>query len=119
MSISGVKLLCFCSDSSLFFRMRCVCVLCVFCLQEVGRGIWVLALLKLVPVPLAKFLVYTGLAKRLSAFFKMAPRSLTEVINELTENKDLRAVFSYIFGTYGRTKLLLCCCTQFISQEFC
>lgn len=32
----------------------------------------------------------------------MAPRSLTEVVNELTENKDLRAVFSYIFGTYGR-----------------
>lgn len=32
----------------------------------------------------------------------MAPRSLTEVVNELTENKDLRAVFTYIFGTYGR-----------------
>lgn len=75
----------------------------MFCLQEVGRGIWLLALLKLCPVPLAKFLIYTGLPKRLSSFFRMAPRSLTEVVNELTDNKDLRAVFAYIFGTYGRT----------------
>uniref|UniRef100_A0A3B4Z890 All-trans-retinol 13,14-reductase n=1 Tax=Stegastes partitus TaxID=144197 RepID=A0A3B4Z890_9TELE len=69
--------------------------------KQAGRGIWLLALLKLLPSPVAKFLVYTGLAKRLSFFFKMAPRSLTEVVNELTENKDLRAVFTYIFGTYG------------------
>ncbi|XP_026216558.1 all-trans-retinol 13,14-reductase-like [Anabas testudineus] len=70
-------------------------------IQTAGRGVWFYALLKSCPVPLAKFLVYTGLAKRLSSFFKMASRSLTEVVNELTENKDLRAVFSYIFGTYG------------------
>ncbi|XP_038151769.1 all-trans-retinol 13,14-reductase-like [Cyprinodon tularosa] len=69
--------------------------------KKTGRGVWVLALLKLCPLPLAKFLIHTGLVKRLSFFFKMAPRSLTEVVNELTENKDLRAVFTYIFGTYG------------------
>lgn len=73
----------------------------MFCLQKVAQGIWFLAFLKLCPVPLAKFLVYTGLAKRLSSFFRMAPCSLTEVVNKLTENKDLRAVFGYIFGTYG------------------
>ena len=61
-----------------------------------------LAFLKICPLPVAKFLVYTGLANRLSFFFKMSSRSLTEVVNELTENKDLRAVFAYIFGTYGR-----------------
>lgn len=77
-----------------------MCLVC-FCLQKAGRGIWLLAVLKLCPVPLAKFLVYSGLTKRLSFFFKMAPRTLTEVVNELTENKDLRAVFTYIFGTYG------------------
>lgn len=64
-------------------------------------------MLKICPAPLAKLLVSTGLAKRLSFFFKMASRSLTEVVNGLTDNKDLRAVFSYIFGTYGRTELLL------------
>ncbi|XP_055008691.1 all-trans-retinol 13,14-reductase [Boleophthalmus pectinirostris] len=69
--------------------------------KKAGKGIWVLALLKLLPSPIAKFLVYTGLCRRLSFFFEMADRSLTEVVNGLTENKDLRAVFTYIFGTYG------------------
>uniref|UniRef100_A0A672H4Z0 All-trans-retinol 13,14-reductase n=1 Tax=Salarias fasciatus TaxID=181472 RepID=A0A672H4Z0_SALFA len=69
--------------------------------KKAGRGIWLLGVLKLCPVPLAKFLAYTGLTKHLSFFFKMAPRSLTEVVNELTDNKDLRAVFAYIFGLYG------------------
>nr|XP_046187969.1 all-trans-retinol 13,14-reductase-like [Oncorhynchus gorbuscha] len=69
--------------------------------KKAGRSVWFLCLLKLVPVPLAKFLVYTGLANRLSFFFRMASRSVTEVVNELTENNDLRAVFSYVFGTYG------------------
>ncbi|MEQ2232018.1 hypothetical protein ILYODFUR_006767, partial [Ilyodon furcidens] len=69
--------------------------------KKTGRGVWFLALLKLCPLPLAKFLIHTGLVKHLSFFFKMALRSLTDVVNELTENKDLRAVFTYIFGTYG------------------
>lgn len=60
-----------------------------------------MVLLKLLPMPLAKFLVHTGLAKCLSTFFRYASRSLTDVVNELTENKDLRAVLCYIFGTYG------------------
>ncbi|XP_054908075.1 all-trans-retinol 13,14-reductase-like [Poeciliopsis prolifica] len=65
-------------------------------------GAWLLIVLKLCPLPLAKFLIHTGLVKHLSFFFKMAPRSLRDVVNELTENKDLRAVFTYIFGTYGQ-----------------
>ncbi|KAL2101213.1 hypothetical protein ACEWY4_002974 [Coilia grayii] len=69
--------------------------------KKCGRGVWAMALIKLLPSPLAKFLVYTGLAKRFFIFFQMASRSLTEVVNGLTENKDLRAVFCYIFGTYG------------------
>lgn len=60
-----------------------------------------MVLLKLVPVPLAKFLVSTGLANRISSFFRYASRTLTDVVNELTQNKDLRSVFCYIFGTYG------------------
>lgn len=71
-------------------------------LQRAGRGVWAVAVLKQLPAPVAKFLVYSGIANRMSDFFRMAPRSLTDVVNSLTENKDLRAVFSYIFGTYGR-----------------
>lgn len=96
-----------------YFNLQCIEAisappsLCVSHLQKASRGIWLLAVLKICPAPLAKLLVSSGLAKRLSFFFKMASRSLTEVVNELTDNRDLRAVFSYIFGTYGRTELLL------------
>uniref|UniRef100_A0A1A8PEV4 All-trans-retinol 13,14-reductase n=1 Tax=Nothobranchius pienaari TaxID=704102 RepID=A0A1A8PEV4_9TELE len=69
--------------------------------KKTGNGVWLLAMLKILPLPLAKFLIYTGLVKHLSYFFKMAPRTLADVVGELTQNKDLRAVFSYIFGTYG------------------
>lgn len=85
--------------------------------QKVGRGIWFLAVLKLVPLPIAKFLVYTGLARRLSTFFQMADRSLTEVVNGLTENKDLRAVFTYIFGTYGTMQPRFCSRQGFTSSR--
>ncbi|XP_076121144.1 all-trans-retinol 13,14-reductase [Alosa pseudoharengus] len=69
--------------------------------KRAGRGVWAVAVLKYLPAPVAKFLVYSGLAKRMSFFFRMASRSLTDVVNGLTDNKDLRAVFCYIFGTYG------------------
>nr|XP_057905052.1 all-trans-retinol 13,14-reductase [Doryrhamphus excisus] len=69
--------------------------------KTTARNAWVVVLLKLIPEPLAKFLAVSGLLKTLSPFYKMATRSLTEVVNELTENKDLRTVFSYCFGTYG------------------
>ncbi|XP_016404987.1 putative all-trans-retinol 13,14-reductase [Sinocyclocheilus rhinocerous] len=70
--------------------------------KKVANGVWFMVLLKLLPTPLAKFLVRTGLASRLSSFFRYASRSLTDVVSELTQNKDLRAVMSYIFGTYGK-----------------
>ncbi|MBN3296500.1 RETST reductase, partial [Amia calva] len=69
--------------------------------KKVGKGVWFMAVLKMIHPRLAKFLVYSGLVNWLSPFFKMAPRSVTEVVNKLTSNEDLRAVFSYIFGTYG------------------
>lgn len=70
--------------------------------KKVANGIWFMVLLKLLPTPLAKFLVHTGLANRLSSFFRYGSRSLTDVVSELTQNKDLRAVMSYVFGTYGK-----------------
>lgn len=60
-----------------------------------------MVLLKMIPLPLAKFFIRSGLLSWFSPFFKFASRSITDVVNELTANKDLRAVFSYIFGTYG------------------
>ncbi|KAL6476694.1 hypothetical protein MHYP_G00151930 [Metynnis hypsauchen] len=69
--------------------------------KKCGQGVWLMPVLKLIPSPIAKFLVYSGLINRLSYFFRYGPRSLAEVVNGLTQNEDLRAVFCYIFGTYG------------------
>uniref|UniRef100_A0AAR2K0H4 All-trans-retinol 13,14-reductase n=1 Tax=Pygocentrus nattereri TaxID=42514 RepID=A0AAR2K0H4_PYGNA len=65
------------------------------------RGVWLMPVLKIILSPIAKFLVYSGLISRLSYFFCYGSRSLAEVVNSLTQNEDLRAVFCYIFGTYG------------------
>ncbi|KAG8440994.1 hypothetical protein GDO86_006651 [Hymenochirus boettgeri] len=59
------------------------------------------AILKMLPLPIASFLCRFGLVKRFSPFFSYASRSVSEVVNELTENQELRTVLSYIFGTYG------------------
>ncbi|XP_069475033.1 all-trans-retinol 13,14-reductase-like isoform X2 [Ambystoma mexicanum] len=69
--------------------------------KSVSKSTSHLAILKMIPLPLAKFLTWTGLVTRLSPFFKLASRTVTQVVNELTENEELRGVFSYIFGTYG------------------
>ncbi|XP_026884070.2 all-trans-retinol 13,14-reductase isoform X2 [Electrophorus electricus] len=69
--------------------------------KKCDRGVWMMAVLKLLPFPLAKFLACTGLADCLSHFFRYGSRSLAEVVNGLTQNKDLRAVLCYVFGTYG------------------
>ncbi|NP_001116352.1 retinol saturase (all-trans-retinol 13,14-reductase) L homeolog precursor [Xenopus laevis] len=60
-----------------------------------------MVILKMLPLPIARFLCRTGLVKRFSPFFNYAGRSVSEVVNGLTENKELRTVLCYIFGTYG------------------
>ncbi|MGH0169318.1 UNVERIFIED_CONTAM: hypothetical protein FKN15_002209 [Acipenser sinensis] len=69
--------------------------------KKVAKGVSFVAVLKMIPMPLAKFLICSGLLRLFSPFYKMASRSLTDVVSELTSNKELQAVFSYIFGTYG------------------
>ncbi|XP_058862604.1 all-trans-retinol 13,14-reductase-like isoform X2 [Acipenser ruthenus] len=69
--------------------------------KKVAKGVSFVAVLKMIPMPLAKFLICSGLLRLFSPFYKMASRSLTDVVSELTSNKELQAVFSYIFRTYG------------------
>ncbi|XP_074837968.1 all-trans-retinol 13,14-reductase isoform X2 [Carettochelys insculpta] len=69
--------------------------------EKMAHGITHMTLLKMMPVTLAKFLSRTGLLAWFSPFFKMVSRSVTDVVNELTTNQELRAVLSYIFPTYG------------------
>lgn len=59
----------------------------------------------MMPRWLAKFLVSTGLINLLTDFFKYSKRTVKEVLDELTDNKDLKAVLAYNFGDYGK----VCC----------
>ncbi|NXV87990.1 RETST reductase, partial [Calonectris borealis] len=70
-------------------------------LKSVGRGPVLLGVLKMIPRALAALLCRSGLLPRLSPFCRLASRSLKEVVDGLTANRELRAVFSYIFPTYG------------------
>ncbi|NWI19554.1 RETST reductase, partial [Crypturellus soui] len=70
-------------------------------LKSVDRGTALLLVLKLLPLPLARWLCRSGILSRLSAFCRLATRSLHEVVAELTGDADLRAVLSYILPTYG------------------
>ncbi|XP_067168481.1 all-trans-retinol 13,14-reductase [Apteryx mantelli] len=66
-----------------------------------GSGGALLAVLKMIPLPLARWLCRTGLLSLLSPFCRLASRSLREVVEGLTADRELRAVLSYIFPTYG------------------
>ncbi|KAE8619053.1 hypothetical protein XENTR_v10009581 [Xenopus tropicalis] len=69
--------------------------------KKVSGRVQDMVILKILPLPIARFLCRTGLVKWFSPFFSYAGRSVSEVVNGLTENKELRTVLCYIFGTYG------------------
>ncbi|KAL8173801.1 UNVERIFIED_CONTAM: hypothetical protein K2H54_026202 [Gekko kuhli] len=69
--------------------------------KRIARGSSHMTLLKILPMPLVRFLNSTGLLVLISPFCRMVSKSLSEVISGLTANVDLKAVFSYIFPTYG------------------
>uniref|UniRef100_A0A8C8SMJ1 Amine oxidase domain-containing protein n=1 Tax=Pelusios castaneus TaxID=367368 RepID=A0A8C8SMJ1_9SAUR len=58
-----------------------------------------LAMLKMIPHWLATLLIRTGLVHWISPIFKLAVSSHSQVMERLTDNKDLRVVLSYLF--YG------------------
>lgn len=63
-----------------------------------------LGILKMVPRALALLLCRSGLLARLSPFCRLASRSVREVVEGLTADRELRAVLSYMFPTYGRRR---------------
>ena len=60
--------------------------------------------LKLMPEWLATFMIKTGIAEWMTKFFKHSKRTVSEVLEELTDNKDLQTVLAYNFGDYGMSK---------------
>ncbi|XP_037227518.1 all-trans-retinol 13,14-reductase [Falco biarmicus] len=69
--------------------------------KSASRGTALLGVLKMVPWMLAALLCRSGLLPWLSPFCQLASRSVRDVVDGLTANRELRAVFSYIFPTYG------------------
>ncbi|KAK7939336.1 hypothetical protein WMY93_002662 [Mugilogobius chulae] len=58
-----------------------------------------IAILKIIPYWLVKFLVQTGLLDRISSVFRLATTNHSELMSNLTQNKDLQALSAYLF--YG------------------
>uniref|UniRef100_A0ACB8EYW2 Uncharacterized protein n=1 Tax=Sphaerodactylus townsendi TaxID=933632 RepID=A0ACB8EYW2_9SAUR len=69
--------------------------------KKISQGSSHMFLLKMLPMPLVRLLNSTGLLAFISPFCRMLSKSLSEVTAELTTNMDLKALFSYIFPTYG------------------
>uniref|UniRef100_A0A4W3HGQ7 Retinol saturase, tandem duplicate 2 n=1 Tax=Callorhinchus milii TaxID=7868 RepID=A0A4W3HGQ7_CALMI len=67
------------------------------------KRIPVMAMIKMIPLWLALFLIRTGIINWITSMFKLAVTPLNEVVNKLTSNQDLRAVMCYICGNYGGT----------------
>ncbi|XP_029429951.1 all-trans-retinol 13,14-reductase-like [Rhinatrema bivittatum] len=68
-------------------------------MKTVATHVPLIAMLKMVPLWLALALIRSGLVNWISPIFKLAASSHSEVLGQLTSNKDLQAVFSYLF--YG------------------
>ncbi|NXG74305.1 RETST reductase, partial [Baryphthengus martii] len=69
--------------------------------KSTGSGVVLLGILKLVPRAVAALLCRSGLLLWLSPFCRLASLSVKDVVDALTPNRELRAVLSYIFPTYG------------------
>ncbi|MBN3305451.1 RETST reductase, partial [Amia calva] len=68
-------------------------------MKVAARKTHYLAMLKLIPLWLALFLIKSRLVHCFSSIFRLSGSSHTEVLNTLTSNKDLHVIFSYFF--YG------------------
>ncbi|XP_070565714.1 all-trans-retinol 13,14-reductase-like [Ptychodera flava] len=56
---------------------------------------------KMLPKGLSSVLAATGLINRMTDYYKYSQRTVQEVVEEITDNKDLQTVLSYSFGDYG------------------
>ncbi|XP_022085438.1 putative all-trans-retinol 13,14-reductase [Acanthaster planci] len=70
-------------------------------LRTVKRQSLIAGAMKLIPRNVCNFLIQYGIINFISSFYSYAHRSLKEVLDDLTDNEDLKAVLSYNFGDYG------------------
>ena len=71
-------------------------------LKQLRRSTTVLASLKLLPQRLARFFISSGVFMWMFPVFQYYQKSLKVVLDELTDNKELKAVLAYSYGDYGK-----------------
>ena len=78
--------------------------------QKMGLA---LGFLKLLPVWFSKMLIWTGIFTWLFPFFKDWRKTVQQVMDELTDNNDLKVVLSYNFMDYGELLgCIVCVCVR-------
>ena len=68
--------------------------------EDVCKGEAMFRYIKFFPQWFVSFFNYTGLAYY-SDFFQMSKKTLQDILNEITDNEDLKTVLAYNFGFYG------------------
>jgi len=58
-------------------------------------------MVKVIPKWIVRLLIATGLIHLMTGYFKLSRRTLKEVLDEITDNANLKAVLSYSWGDYG------------------
>ncbi|XP_008154129.2 all-trans-retinol 13,14-reductase isoform X1 [Eptesicus fuscus] len=71
--------------------------------KRASRGAFHAILLKTLPLPVAQFLSRCGLLTWFSPFLRGSMQSLAEALQQLPASRELQAVLSYVFPTYGVT----------------
>ena len=74
----------------------------MFLLQEVRKSMLGAIALKSMSRFLVRFLINTGLIHRFTNYFKYSQRTVKSVLDELTDNDELKCVLGYFFGDYGK-----------------
>jgi all-trans-retinol 13,14-reductase len=70
-------------------------------LKDVRMNMLGMVMLKLKSKWFCRLLINTGLIHRVTKYFFYSKKTVQEVLDELTDNEDLKAVLSYSFGDYG------------------
>lgn len=72
-------------------------------LKQIRRSMMYVVLLKVLPLWLVQLLISSSLLRRLVPALNYFQKSLSDVLNDLTNNQELKAVMAYSFGDYGET----------------
>lgn len=70
-------------------------------LKDVRLNMKGMLMVKVMPKWIVRLLIATGLINLMTRYFKYARRTVQEVLDELTDDGDLKAILSYSFGDYG------------------